>query len=1583
MNPERLALVRAGRTPVPPAQGSGYLIGDHVVLTALHVVTDAAGGWLPHVTVRVGHPRFGPGPVERSAQVCWPDPRDGEVGDDAPDVALLWLQEPVRVGDGPVRWGRPAGTLPVGFEGAGFPLFASDGDIPQFEYVRGRLSVVGTTLRGRWVLDTPVWPDGCGGSGRPWAGASGSAVFCGGRLVGVVVEDDRGMGWRRLYAEPVHPLVHDADFADLLERFCGQDPLPVVEEVRGGRAVPRSGYLREVAQWAAVDAFEGREDELAAMTAFVTAPAGAPEPHRGYWRWLAEAWSGKTTLLARFALNLPTGVDPLAFFITQRSAGQSDRTAFLAAMQRQLREYLHDKDVECTEPGQFLETLERAAQQAQTAGRRLVLIVDGLDEDTGVTSASSAYSITALLPRTLPPGVRVIVAGRPNPRLPSDVHTEHPLRNETVNHALLPSPAAHAAQERAEADLEKLIGQGGLTRDLVGLTAAASGGLAAADLAALTGSSTRMVELYLGGATGRSFQHRPAQWALNDDGLPVELYSFAHQALLEGARDILKHQMDAYRGRIHDWADAWRRTGWPVSTPEYLLLGYPQALRQLGDTTRLTNLATDATRHERIWQTTGTDTEALAEIADAFRLHAPDPDIPACLLLNHRRHELEQAIGNTPDDLIITWAHLGHVRRALSLLQAKPRHSAPELLAQIYTIAQTKPETASFVTETVRGITEPNIRAQALVSVAEALAKAGQYEDAAVLVGEAATAARSITHPDTRARALVSVAEALVGAGRSGDAADLADEAATAAARGIRGFEARSDALSSVAEVLARAGRYEDATATARDIIDFDIRARALSSVAEVLARAGRYEDAATIAQNITNPDDRAQALASVAGALVGAGRYEDAADLADEAATAARSITEPNFRAQALASVAEALAKAGQYEDAAVLVGEAATAARSITHPDTRARALVFVAEALVGAGKSGEAADLADEAARDMPAPYARARAHTLLSVAEVLVGAGRYEDAAIIAQDITSPDDRAQALASVAGALAGAGRYEDAAIIARAAPDPNGRARALASMAKSLAGTGQDGDAVILADEAAANARSITEPYDRFYALSSVAKALARMGRYEDAAATARSITYPDTRARTLASVAEALVGAGRGGEAAVLADEAAVIAHADTLASVAGVLVGAGRYEDAAATARSITEPNFRAQALASVAEALAGVGRYEEAAATARSITYPDTRAWALASVAEALAGVGRYEEAAATARSITYPDTRAWALASVAEALAGAGRGGEAAVLADEAAVIARDIANSDDRAEVLSGAGRGNNAAVIAPDIIGLGPDDCARALSSVAGVLAGVGRYEDAAATARSITHPDTRVRAMAGVGRYEEAAATARSITHPDTRAWALASVAGVLAGVGRYEEAAATARSITYPEEIRARALASVAGVLAGVGRYEEAAATARSITYPEEIRARALASVAEALVGAGRGGEAAVLADEAAVIARDIANSDDRARTLASVAKSLAAEHQCGPDTSSGQTTASPVGHPNAAMAQGRTFLADALNSPVWGPDIADAVLSVEPDCTTAILTGAVPGWHERDYTGAGSTPTRRSREERC
>ncbi|MGW6689564.1 tetratricopeptide repeat protein [Streptomyces sp. NPDC054961] len=231
MDPERLVLVRTGG---PSGSGSGYLVGPQLVLTALHVVLDG-GRWVTKVTARVGHPRYGPAPVERRARVCWPDTRQGVPADDALDVALLWLDEPVETPGGPVRWGQPRGVVPVPFEGGGFPAFASvRGSGAQAEYLRGELPVVSTASSG-WVLDCPVWPGSGSDATRPWAGASGSAVFCRGRLVGVAVEDDRAMEWRRLHAVPLHEALSLPGFVDLISRHGHPGTTGTVDDVSARR----------------------------------------------------------------------------------------------------------------------------------------------------------------------------------------------------------------------------------------------------------------------------------------------------------------------------------------------------------------------------------------------------------------------------------------------------------------------------------------------------------------------------------------------------------------------------------------------------------------------------------------------------------------------------------------------------------------------------------------------------------------------------------------------------------------------------------------------------------------------------------------------------------------------------------------------------------------------------------------------------------------------------------------------------------------------------------------------------------------------------------------------------------------------------------------------------------------------------------------------------------------------------------------------------------------------------------------------------------------------------------------------------
>ena len=73
-----------------------------------------------------------------------------------------------------------------------------------------------------------------------------------------------------------------------------------------------------------------------------------------------------------------------------------------------------------------------------------------------------------------------------------------------------------------------------------------------------------------------------------------------------------------------------------------------------------------------------------------------------------------------------------------------------------------------------RSITDPDRQASALTAVVQALAQAGQHEQAAVVAAQAESVARSITDPDRQASALTAVVRALAQAGQHEQAAVVA-----------------------------------------------------------------------------------------------------------------------------------------------------------------------------------------------------------------------------------------------------------------------------------------------------------------------------------------------------------------------------------------------------------------------------------------------------------------------------------------------------------------------------------------------------------------------------------------------------------------------------------------------------------------------------------------------------------------------------------------------------------------------------------------------------------------------------------------
>jgi hypothetical protein len=257
----------------------------------------------------------------------------------------------------------------------------------------------------------------------------------------------------------------------------------------------RSAYLEQVRRIVPRE-LVGRQDELAELAAFCIAETG---PAYAWWR--GGAWAGKTALMSWFVLNPPKGVRIVPFFVTARLGAQNDATAYVDVMLEQLAEIagegLPAYLTQATPDAHLLRLYGVAARVCAERDDRLVLLVDGLDEDRGVTTGPTAHSIAGLLPAVPAAGMRVLVAGRLNPPIPGDVPDHHPLRAPGVVRLLDQSPYAQAIRTEAERELKQLIEAGGLDYDLLALVTAAGGGLTAEDLAELTGAvpSTRRLDI--------------------------------------------------------------------------------------------------------------------------------------------------------------------------------------------------------------------------------------------------------------------------------------------------------------------------------------------------------------------------------------------------------------------------------------------------------------------------------------------------------------------------------------------------------------------------------------------------------------------------------------------------------------------------------------------------------------------------------------------------------------------------------------------------------------------------------------------------------------------------------------------------------------------------------------------------------------------------------------------------------------------------------------------------------------------------------------------------------------------------------
>ncbi|MFG3013117.1 caspase family protein [Streptomyces cinerochromogenes] len=470
--------------------GSGYRVTNDCVLTAAHALRDDA-----EIRVRL---TFGREEWAGPATVAWVDA--------TADVALLRFEPPSHAPVvPPVRYGRITGRpAVVTVEAAGFPAYKRRADwqsgrtITDLAHLFGTASTLSNLRSGTLEITVNGAPsEPTDGGPSPWAGMGGAPVWAEGRIVGVINAVNPFDGPGHLEAVRIERLLTDSpEHQERLAALLGlgpSDKLPEIPSPEPERVAPYTDHIRALAPAVLHD----RETELAELAAFCQ----GDEP---YALWQGAPWSGKTALFAAFALRPPSGVDVVAFFATHRLAGHADSMAFTDSLIEQLAWLLDEPVPAATMYSGARDQLRsrllgRASARARAEGRRLLLLVDGLDEDRG--PQTGLPSIASLLPQQADEGLRVLVAGR-RTLLPDDVPAGHPLRHCRVR-MLKPSSVARDVSREAFNELYTALTANQDNQDVIGLIAANPAGITRADLARLTGQAPYRLETILRGGIGR------------------------------------------------------------------------------------------------------------------------------------------------------------------------------------------------------------------------------------------------------------------------------------------------------------------------------------------------------------------------------------------------------------------------------------------------------------------------------------------------------------------------------------------------------------------------------------------------------------------------------------------------------------------------------------------------------------------------------------------------------------------------------------------------------------------------------------------------------------------------------------------------------------------------------------------------------------------------------------------------------------------------------------------------------------------------------------------------------------------------
>ncbi|WP_234360614.1 hypothetical protein [Streptomyces europaeiscabiei] len=1091
----------------------------------------------------------------------------------------------------------------------------------------------------------------------------------------------------------------------------------------------------------------------------------------------------------------------MSFFVTARFARQDDRVAFAEAVLEQTLALLGQPVppllTETTRDAHLLAKLNEAAAVCRARGERLVLVVDGLDEDRG----TDGHSIAALLPERPVAGMRIIVTGRPNPPLPPDVSGHHPLRDATMVRTLAQSPHAASTRTITQQEVKRLLADPA-DRDLLGFIATAGGGLTALDLAELTDRLAWQVQDRLHATAGRTFGTRAGIWQREDT------YVLGHEELQNSTVDLLGGQaLEDYRRRLHLWADTYRRRGWPENTPDYLLQGY-LSLLQTGDdvTRRLVGLVTDPVRQDRLLARSGADSATMAELtmAQDLILAQDVPDVTAMATVAVHRDVLVRRNRSIPAELPRLWAQLGFFARAEALAQSI---SDEEQRAEAMRLIAAATETTSSTTADPAAAAPPKVTPVV-----------GMTNDDAGLMDDAGL--------EDDVHALIAVAQSVSGGAeeRWFDAAEVTACVvqdpelrvilwnsilwARGSAVAPREPSAPSDSVLAVAfpplslsdrvaQRFLAMGDLERAEAVAEALQQCDPWYWFLADVVESAVREGDTDRAERIALGPLNRDRRSGVLNRLVETAVATG-------VPAGAEVSARTWCEVNGAPTALVSVGVALWETGRAEHARRLLDEALEAVTRSPRYFRSARAFADVLRAMAKTGNLERAVSEAGACQDETTRQYA------LLAVAEAAADCGDDEIASALATDVVRGAAKSakapKNLYDAVSLLARLGRADEALAEARAVADRELRKHALVRVVAGVLDADDLGTATELCGR-------ITDPTTRTTLLPGFLRAHLRAHDHPAALAVAQSL--PDSPALDDANVA-ALVQA----------------ALNERAFDVAEVLVTGVRQPDAQVRLRISMA---RAAVVAAHPERAREL--LEAAEAAARSSPDPEWRAAALTAAARALVQHGDADRigmlvrgAEAAAGQVLDPAARSTALADVAAVVMASGDAVDADRIFEEAARVFPIPCTQVERlaSAAMAAADRGH-------------PVAARRQVAALSRLTPWITDPHN------RLYAEQARLTAAIHIGDLGQAEAAACAIEHPDQRALALTDVARALTLAGQPGPATTLALTITIPDR-QADALTDVARVAAARGDFGPAERAAHAITL-RSAQAPALVAIA--------------------------------------------------------------------------------------------------------------------------------------